>query len=124
MWERVEREWGRMGWWGGGRGGEEGAGAGKGGGRGRGRGGRGGGRRDLPSQNIGILKNRSCPFCLTREPNIASETNTEMEDERTQPGSVKRPIDLADDLRKAIEDARRVLPDLSTSPKRATQIAQ
>ena len=42
------------------------------------------------------------------------------------PVSTKRPIDLADDRHKAIDEARRVLSDIpmSTALKRATLIAQ
>ena len=45
---------------------------------------------------------------------------TDMEDDRVVPVSTKRPIDLADDLHKAIDEARRVLSDIpmSTALKR------
>ena len=57
---------------------------------------------------------------------VISDTDTEMDDEATQCAGLKRPIDMADDLHKAIEDARKVLPDLpmSTALRRVTQIAE
>ena len=44
-----------------------------------------------------------------------SESDTEMDDEATQAAGQKRPVDMADDLHKAIEEARKVLPDLPMS---------
>ena len=57
---------------------------------------------------------------------VISESDTEMDDEGTQNAGMKRPIDMADDLHKATEEARKVLPDLpmSAALRRATQVAQ
>ena len=57
---------------------------------------------------------------------VISESDTEMDDELTQNAGLKRPIDMADDLHKAIEEARKVPPDfpMSVALRRATQIVQ
>ena len=61
---------------------------------------------------------------------INSDTDTNMDDDKTPKEraetSGKRSIDLADDLHKAVDEARRVLPDLpmSGAMKRAVEEAQ
>ena len=64
--------------------------------------------------------------CVIRIHQTTSESDTDMEEEQTPLGSSKRPTDVSDDLRKAIQEARKVLPDLPvmSSLKRAGQTAQ